>query len=203
MQFIDLTHEIYDEMPAFTGEDNLSLKQFRSIENDSYRNYELKCNLHTGTHLDSTAHFLENGEFINKIPLDKLCGKGFLIDARNSQTEINTDLNNVEENSIVVICTGYYKNFRKDNYFENYPVISESFCRQLIAKKIKMLCLDTPSPDKFPYEIHPKLFNSGILIAENLNNTEMLLNIESFEIFAFPLNIQADGSLLRIAALIR
>ena len=63
-----------------------------------------------------------------------------------------------------------------------------------------MVCMDSPSPDRHPFEIHKLLLENSILIAENLTNIEKLLHVRKFEVIALPLNILADSSPARIVA---
>lgn len=70
----------------------------------------------------------------------------------------------------------------------------------LVRKRVKMIGLDTPSPDKIPFEIHKYLFQNNILIIENLTNLEKLIDGENFEVIALPLKIRADSSIARVIA---
>lgn len=104
------------------------------------------------------------------------------------------------ENSIVLLYTGHGTLFGQSEYFTDYPVLTESFAEHLVRKKVKMIGFDTPSPDKNPYAIHRIFMNNGILIAENLTNLDKLLGVESFEVIALPLLIQADAAMARVIA---
>ncbi|MDG5814149.1 hypothetical protein QA601_03600 [Chitinispirillales bacterium ANBcel5] len=66
--------------------------------------------------------------------------------------------------------------------------------------KVKIIGIDIPSPDKFPFEEHIKLLDNNILILENLTNLEPLLKVSKFDLFAFPLKIHAEASLVRAVA---
>jgi len=63
-----------------------------------------------------------------------------------------------------------------------------------------MIGIDWASPDLEPYPIHEILLNNNILILENLTNLDFLLSGPAFEIFAFPLKINADSSIVRAVA---
>ena len=189
-------------MPVFPGDRNVLLKQTHFVETNGNSNFRLDAPLHIGTHIDSPAHFISGGKRISEIPLEQLCGRGILVDVRN-KSEIGIEsVDNIEifSGSIIVFCSEYFKNWGKDSYYIDYPVLSKELCEYLIAQKVKMICLDTPSPDKSPYENHPILFNAGILIAENLTNTDQLLGIGEFMIHALPLKINSCGSPARIIA---
>ena len=66
-----------------------------------------------------------------------------------------------------------------------------------------MVCIDSPSPDRRPFEIHKLLLENNVLIAENLTNLDKLMSANNFEVIALPLKIHADSSPARIIARIR
>lgn len=63
-----------------------------------------------------------------------------------------------------------------------------------------MLGMVLPSPDKYLFKIHKKLFANNILIIENLTNLLELVNISNINIIAFPLKIKAEASMVRVVA---
>lgn len=109
----------------------------------------------------------------------------------------------VKENSIVLLYTGFDEYYGTNEYYENHPCIDMELCEFLIGKKIKMLGMDTPSPDKFPFLIHKSLFKNNIYILENLTNLNLLLGVKNFEVIAFPLKINADSSITRAVARVK
>ena len=91
-------------------------------------------------------------------------------------------------------------NFKKDNYYKTYPVFTNSFAQELIKLNIKILGMDTPSPDKSPFLIHKALFKKNILIIENLTNLEKLPKNKIFELIALPIKCKVDGAIARVIA---
>ena len=85
-------------------------------------------------------------------------------------------------------------------YYEDHPVISKEMAEFLVRKKVKMVGFDMPSPDRSPYEIHSIFLNNNIFILENLTNLDKLIYEENFSVFAQPLKIKAEGSLVRAMA---
>ncbi|WP_054957343.1 cyclase family protein [Paenibacillus dakarensis] len=199
---IDLTHTIQDRLPVFPGDEETTLQHSKVFQNDHYSNHQLNINMHAGTHIDGPMHLTDSNTYLNEIPLETFIGEGCLLDVSN-QTEIMykseyEDL--IKPNQIVILHTGHSKHFGEPLYFTDYPVITMDFAELLVRKQVKMIGLDTPSPDRYPYEIHKFLFNNNILIIENLTNVEQLLNKKSFEIIALPLSIKADSSVARVIA---
>lgn len=199
---VDLTHTIENLMPVYPGDDETLLSQSRYLETDKYNNFILKINMHAGTHIDGPMHLTKSNVYISQIPLEQLIGAGCLINAYGQSSiyykEEYEEI--ISENDIVLIYTGHDKKFYTSDYFESYPVIEESMADLLIRKKIKLLGIDSPSPDIYPFNIHNALFNNNILIIENLTNLKELVSAESFEIIALPLKLNADSSILRIVA---
>lgn len=203
-RIIDLSHEIIDNMPVYPGDEAVKLYQDRSLDKDGYTSFRLEIGMHAGTHIDTPMHLLNRTTFINELPLDRFAGKGCLLDVRNENIidfkKEYVDL--VKEDDIVLLYTDYSKFYGSEEYYRNHPVISEELAEFLIRKKIKMIGIDMPSPDKYPFVIHKRLFENDILIIENLTNLSDLLNIEYFEVIAFPLKIQAEASMVRAVAII-
>lgn len=87
-----------------------------------------------------------------------------------------------------------------DNLFNDVPVLDENLVESLISKNPKMILLDIPTPDKFPYPIHKKILGKDILIVENVCNMKLLMD-KKFKVYAIPLNFEEfDGSPCRVFA---
>jgi len=201
-KYIDLTNLLFDSMPVFPGDVAFNLTKTHNVSTDGWSNYKFSTGIHIGTHVDAPAHFIENGKRINEIPIENLCGDAVVIDVRNCDKISSEQIKNINipEQSIVIFCTGYYKNILESSYYYDYPVLTEDLCQLLIQKKIKMICLDTPSPEKSPYLLHPIILSAGIPIVENLTNTESLLGLKNLKIFALPIKMCTDGAPARVIA---
>lgn len=201
-ELIDLSTEIYNDMPVHPYDNKVRLYQDKYLDKDEYVNHMLVTGMHSGTHIDAPMHLIESKTFISEIPMDRFAGRGVLLDVRNEKIikyKENYD-NIVQKNDIVLLFTGHGKKFGTDSYYNGYPVVGSDLAEFLVEKEIKMLGMDLPSPDNYPFEIHKKLLKNDILIIENLNNLEKLINAKYFYIIAFPLKIKAEAALARVAA---
>jgi len=106
----------------------------------------------------------------------------------------------IQTGSIVLFYSGLDTILGTPQYFNEYPDLTEEFARFLAEQRVKMIGLDWVSPDHDPYPIHDILFKNNILILENLTNLNQLLHEANFEVFAFPLKIEADSSMVRVVA---
>lgn len=211
---IDLTHPFTDMMPTYPGDPASSLKRVASIGKEGYIDYKLETTMHVGTHIDAPAHMIEGGKRIDELPLELFHGEGVVVDARDKRSldiEILRDVE-IEEGHIVLFCTGFSKKYRAPEYFTDFPVMTEALALELVQRKVKMVGMDTPSPDlpapspsrqagRVPFAVHKIFLGASILIAENLTNLEALLKIKAFDVEAIPMRIAADAAFARIMAL--
>jgi len=108
--------------------------------------------------------------------------------------------NLIKEKDIVLLYTGFDKKYGDEAYYTSHPIIDMSFAEFLVREKIKMIGMDMPSPDRYPFQIHKYLFSNGLFILESLRNLSFLLSEKDIEVFAFPLRIKADASWVRAVA---
>ena len=202
MKLIDLTHTIHSNIAVFPGDDAIQLDQIRTLERDGFNNYRLSTGMHVGTHIDSPKHMTSDKRLMADLPLEMFAGKGVLIDVRGEMLiEFRESFRTIiQPESIVLFYSGMDQHFGEPDYFSNYPDITEELARFLAAQHVKIVGLDWVSPDHEPYPIHDILFKSDVLILENLTNLDKLLVEADFEVFAFPLNIEADSSIVRVVA---
>ncbi len=202
IKYIDLSVLIEDLMPVYPDDEALRLNKIYSFQKDGFVNHRLITGMHSGTHIDGPMHLTESNKLLSNIPPDHFFGKGIILNAKGEKViGLKKEYEKIiEKRSIVLLYTGFSKNFSLNSYFTDYPTISKELARLFVEKKIKMICIEQPSPDKPPFEIHKYLLKNKVLIAENLTNLEKLLRIKKFEIIALPLKIKADSSLSRIVA---
>ena len=199
MNMIDISHVLDNNTPVFPGDYKTSLSVYRTMSKDYYNSYLLQSCLHTGTHIDMPMHLVNDERTAADFPLDDFCGHGVLLDVRGENPiEMKSSYEGmIHERDIVLLFTGWDAKFETDEYFSGHPGISDVFGDFLVSKRIKILGMDTPSPDHTPYTIHKKLLESGIFVLENLAKLRRLTGIGGFEVMALPLKISAEASLVR------
>lgn len=202
IKYIDLSLDIVNDMPVHPYDDEVKLYQDKFLDKDKYNNFKVEIGMHAGTHIDTPMHLTNKLTYMNEIPVESFIGKGCLLDVRGEdiisyKNEYN-DL--VAEDDIVILFTDHSRKYGTEAYYASHPIVSEELADFFIGKKIKMLGMDLPSPDQYPFEIHKKLFNNNILIIENLTNLDRLLGFKNIQIIALPLKIKAEASMARVIA---
>lgn len=200
MPFIDLTHCFTAKMPVYPGDPVPTLKQCAQLKEHGFNDYQLATGMHVGTHMDGPLHMIPDGKKLCDFPVDAFFGRGVLVDGRGQKTISASLLEHahLQSGDIVLVRTGFSEYFGQKKYFEEYPEITEDFAVKLIASGVKILGLDSPSPDRAPFKIHKLLLSHDILIIENLTNLEKIPNKTEFQIIALPAKIDTDSASARI-----
>lgn len=203
MKIVDLTHTFDNDMPVYPGDPKATLEQVAFIEKDTFNDHKLVAVMHVGTHMDAPLHMIAGGKRVDQIDPGRFMGKGVVVNAAGKEKIDETLLENapIEEESIVLIYTGFGAKYRTNAYYENYPEITEGFVKRMVERKVKMVGMDMLGPDHdMPWAVHKILLGNEILILENLTNMDQLLNAQNFEIIALPAKLQADAAPVRVLA---
>ena len=202
-KIMDLSYEVFEGMPVYPGDCEVKLSLGANYEEDGYTSYILNSCMHVGTHIDVPMHITEDGRCVSEFEVERFVGSAVILDVRNESAinyrkEFEEIIEGVE---IILLCTGYNKYYGEAKYYDEHPVLSEELVDCFIRNNIKLVGMDMPSPDRFPYHIHKRLLSNDICILENLCNLEKLLNKNQIEIFALPLKMRSEASLVRAIAL--
>jgi len=199
MEIFDLTMSIDERTPTFPGDPKQEIKQIATIGENGWNEKKLTFNSHFSTHIDAPFHMLENGKKLTDFPIETFIGDAIVIEIKNG---IEPNLDDVKAGDIVFFLTGQTKKAYSDNFFKDNLVITKETAQKLINKKVKIVGIDSFSPDNEPFEVHKMFFKDEILIVENLVNLEKL-NGKRFKCYIFPLKIQdADGAPCRVVGVL-
>lgn len=214
---IDLTHPIHNGMPT-TATPWHPITEVIQLGRHCYEgreSYKVVLGSHTGTHMDSPAHMIENGfPRIDQIPLDILVGPAKMLNIpKGSYGRISVgDLEgcgvNMQAGDRIVVNTGWYKQWMKQTFYREWPSFEPEAVEWLVEKGIRMVAMDTPSPDNpldtleagKPNPMHFALLSRGVIIVEYMNNLDAV-TVTEFELYALPLLMKdLDGFPLRAIA---
>ncbi len=199
-KIIDLSRIIENEMPVYPGDQATTIKQLATVESDGYNAYSFNSGMHTGTHIDIPRHFFNNNKFMSDYPIERFIGKAKVFDVSQvSQINYNDSYDKlITKDDIILFYTGFSEYYKEPKYYYEHPIISQELADFLVQRQVKLVGLDTPSPDFQPYSIHKTLLSNNIFIIENLCNLEKLLPYSEIEIIALPLKIKAEASPVRV-----
>ncbi len=215
-KFIDLTFTVSENMLTFPSYWHPAVKitQLGRLATEGRETREIVIGTHTGTHLDAPRHFISGGNSIDRIPLERCIGSAILIafygkmNEEISLKEIKEKLSGFKRIDKLLLKFGWSRHWGKKQYYKGYPYLSEEACRWLVKKGLKLLGMDTPSPDapknnrgsKKDSPNHRYFLKRNVVLLEYLCNLNKLKGPGIF-IMALPLKIKgADGSPARVIA---
>ncbi len=208
MQFIDLSHPLIHGQQTFPMDPKLSIVPHGTTNTLRYNISQIVMSSHQGTHLDAMYHFLDDGKTIDQMPLEWFYGIAHVIRIpKNAKEEIIVaDLKPFEDlytpEAKIIYETGWHKHFGEDNFFSEFPSLTQEAACYLASKNIRMLGMDTPTPGNDWYELHHDiLLPKEIVIVEGLANLDQVP--DKFTFIGFPLNFKGrDGSPIRAVAML-
>ncbi len=202
MRIVDLTHELDDSIPVYPGDPQTRIIRLTDVSASGYTLSEVRTGMHAGTHMDGPLHIMADAKNIAELPIERFVGRGIVIDARKKGSIGRELLCGVQllQGDIVLVSTGFDEKFKRYEYYTEYPEVTPSFADALVEAGVSILGLDTPGPDREPFNIHKRLLSSGVLIIENLRNLDSLLGVEKFEVIALPAKYCTEAAPVRVIA---
>jgi len=172
---------------------------------------------HTGTHADAPRHFIPNGRTIDEIPLDVLIGPATVADFTGCKALQAIDVADLKQKvgdkvpPRLILRTGWSEHFGNLKFYNEYPFLSENAARWLVENGVRLIAMDTPSPDNPAHSRgtpkdspnHKVLLGAGVVLVEYLTNLRSLTASE-VELIVMPLKLRGcDGSPVRCVAIER
>jgi kynurenine formamidase len=97
---VDLTHELHEEFPTFSGKQQFFREQLFNWNEHKFNLFEIRFDEHTGTHMDAPLHFSASGESVAEIPVASLICPLCVFDIRDkaaANADAQVTPNDVEE----------------------------------------------------------------------------------------------------------
>jgi len=219
MSWYDLTQPFHPGIPHSRSLSAPELKTISTVEEGGSHVQRYGAPTHVGTHVDAPLHFVADGATIDSLPLDRFAGPAVVLDLqRDGPEEIPLEdveraaeaAGGVEAGDIVLVRTGWGGRFDDDETYQRYPWLAPDVAEWLLDRDIRMLAVDSLSPDQprairpddwDAYPHHRALLPEGVLIAENLYLEAVADAGRSLEVMGFPLKLRGgDGAPARFVA---
>jgi arylformamidase len=216
MEIIDLTYPIEESMITFPAawHSIVEITQMGHREFEGRQTRKITFGSHTGTHMDAPLHFFKEGQSIDNIPLVSLVGPTSIIDfshLKQNEPVTVSMLKNISCTERIIFKFGWGKYWNSMKFYKGYPYISLEAATYLIDHGVKLIALDTPSPDdsriklddktrgtEIDSPVHKILLQSNVIIVEYLANMDEITDYENWRIIVMPLKIKgSDGSPVR------
>jgi len=154
LQFVELSHEWDQRAPSYPGQADVRMARGVKHAQHGVLAWRIATVMHTGTHMNAPLHLIQKGADLAAIPPERFFGNGAILDVSKKNWEVITvaDLEKakpgIQEDDIVVIVTGWHKKYSDGlEYYGEAPGLSKEAAEWLVAKKPKLVGVDTPHVD--------------------------------------------------------
>jgi len=195
----DITRVLSPRMPVYPGDPQPEFTAHLTVEKDGANVTRIALGSHTGTHVDAPWHFLQDGNTIDKEPLDKFAGQAVIADLSYKPVGAGIDGQDLDEyaravkdGDILLIYTG------TDKAGSNFTYLETSAAEWLVRYGVKCVGIDTLSVEKYGSRqapVHRMLLSKSIGIIENLNSNLKQFAGKRMFLVCLPLPLKGvDGS---------
>ncbi len=207
----DLSVSLKTYMPIWPTNPLVNIVPIGTAPRDGYNVETYSSATHTGTHVDSPYHMLEDGITVDELPLNQLVGEGYVLRPRLNGTEITVDLleekwKDEYDGKIVLINTGWDKKrgYNKEFQFD-FPGLALDTADFLIKHHPTVIGIDSLGIEPYnhsDFKVHKALLPHGIVFIEDLTGLDQLTEGKKYLIAALPLKLyHASGSMARVIAM--
>lgn len=196
---VDLTHVIHSRIPIWPQDPAIDIKQEATIDSLGYRLHSIKIGEHSGTHIGTSSHFLEQGVSVDQIEPRSLIMEAVVLSVQ-SVAEQNNDYalsvdditvweekyGRIPEASAVLLHTGWSRYWdtperylgideNQEMHFPGFSVEVVNFL--MIERGVALIGIDTHGIDtgeNKSFDANYALFENGGKHLENLANLNLL-----------------------------
>jgi len=178
---------------------------------------KLVLGTHVGTHADAPLHFIPKAKGIDQVPLDVLVGAARVLNFTPCQPLQVIDVPQLQEKlggrvpARIILRTDWSEHFGQMPFYTQYPFLSENAAQWLVENGVRLIAMDTPSPDNPAHSRgtakdspnHKVLLGAGVVLVEYVCNLKSLKS-QDVELVVLPLKLKdCDGSPVRCIAIER
>ncbi|GEM_PF-1932568 len=161
------------------------------------------------THFDTPSLYFAGGKTIDQYPLDWFIGKAVVVDVSKLETITVEDVKEslvrhyLPPRMIVLFYTGWARKRGSDEYYE-HPEITPELADWLVERRVKMIGVDMPNPERRPDRyVHKKLLSNDVLILENLDDMSPIAG-RIVTLYAYPMKLRgSEVTPARVVARVR
>ncbi|WP_041606000.1 cyclase family protein [Halothermothrix orenii] len=201
MKIYDISMPVHSGMPVYKNREEM--KPVFSVVQDflssDVHQTKVTLDLHTGTHLDTPLHMIENGDDIEYFNLEDVISKCTVLDLTGVDdkiTETHLSGKNISSNEFVLLKT---ENSTRDDFTTDFVFLSETGAEYLARQNITGVGIDSLGIERNQpgHPTHKILLSKGIYIIEGLRLEDVPEG--NYYLLMVPLNIKhADGVPVRV-----
>lgn len=192
MKIIDISMEIYEEMPVYKNKEEKKPELEGINRLRVYGSYEtlLTMNLHTGSHIDAPLHMIQEGQTMESYDLGRFVTQCKVLDLTWVHTAITAeDLMNytINPGDTILFKT---RNSNDELFVEEFVYLTKDGAEYLSEFKLNGVGIDALGIERGQdnHETHRILFETGTFILEGLRLKDV--DQGEYQLIALPLKIR-------------
>jgi len=154
---------------------------------------------HTGTHADAARHFFDDGQPVDKIPLDRLIGPALLIGFSDSVRSVGAselDEHDIGNHKRILLRTRNSAFLSQREFVKDYTFLAPDGAQYLVDKGVELVGIDYLSIEQFHsghHRTHRTLLERSVVIVEGLDLSAPAPG--EYQFICLPLRIEgSDGA---------
>lgn len=204
MEIYDVTVPLSSATPIYPGDPRIEITPWKELVKGDAANVSLAhFGLHSGTHVDAPAHFIEGGTKVEALPLQSLIGEAEVVEVANHIRVIDESFisaNCIRGSQRVLFKTrnsSFWSN-PLEGFRADYTYLDSGAASRLVETGVKLVGIDYLSIEKFDaekYETHQILLSNNVVILEGLDLRRVGAGL--YELICLPLKIaggNGDGA---------
>ena len=185
---------------VYPGNPEIEISLQQAVAKGASANVSLiRFGSHTGTHADASRHFFDDGQPVDRIPLELLIGPALLLNFDDSLMSIG--VNELRPRAIkghkrILIRTRNSAMLSRPEFVKEYTFLAPDGAQYLVDNGVQLVGVDYLSIEQFHsghHRTHRTLLGAGVVIVEGLD-----LSVPppgEYEFVCLPLRLEGcDGA---------
>ena len=154
---------------------------------------------HTGTHADAARHFFDDGQTVDRIPLDRLIGPALLLafpDDLRAVGAADLQKHDLNGHTRVLLRTRNSVLLSQSDFVRDYTYLAPDGAQYLVDKGVELVGIDYLSIEQFhsgQHKTHRTLLERSVVILEGLDLSVPAAG--EYQLVCLPLRIEGcDGA---------
>lgn len=194
MKIYDVSVPISEATPVYEGDPKVQIEIANAIRRGDAANVSrLCCGVHTATHVDAPAHFIEGAKRVDELDFEKLVGKCRVVEidetVRAIEAEHIKNLDVVERVLFKTRNSNFWSDFAQ-GFRKDFTYIAPDAAKALADLQVKLVGIDYLSIEKFgaeTFDTHIALLEKEVVIIEGLDLRQVAAG--DYELICLPLKI--------------
>jgi arylformamidase len=199
---IDISVPLETALPVWPGSEGLKVERLSCFENGNDVNVsKLTCDVHTGTHIETSLHFIPGGDSVTQIPLEILIGDAFVAYLPEIDAVTPVDLEGIEippETKRLLLRTRNSELWKENGgvFRDDYTAITSEAAQWIVDRGIRLFGVDYLSVEQYlthSTKNHKTLLKGDVCILEGLNLSKVVPGV--YELICLPIKlVGAEGA---------